>query len=46
MSKAKKEMRAAKRAAREEAQAKKIIYWIAGCLLVAFVILMVAYLVG
>ncbi|MCR4994287.1 MAG: hypothetical protein K6A32_02745 [Bacteroidales bacterium] len=38
MSKAKKESRAAKKAAREEAQAKRIINWIVGGLIVLFVI--------
>lgn len=44
MSKEKKEMRAAKRAQREEQQGKKVIAWIVGCLLVAFIILFIAYI--
>ncbi len=44
MSKAKKEMRAAKKAAREERQAKRIINWIIGGLLVFFLIIFVGYL--
>lgn len=44
MSKAKKEMRAAKKAAREERQAKRIINWIVGGLLVFFLIILVGYL--
>ncbi len=38
MSKIKKETRAAKRAAREEQQAKRVINWIVGGLIVLFVI--------
>lgn len=38
MSKTKKESRAAKKAAREEAQAKRVINWIVGGLVVLFVI--------
>lgn len=38
MSKTKKEKRAAKKAAREEAQAKRVINWIVGGLVVLFVI--------
>lgn len=38
MSKTKKEMRAKKKAAREEAQAKRVINWIVGGLIVLFVI--------
>ncbi len=38
MSKIKKEARAAKRAAREERQAKQVINWIVGGLIVLFVI--------
>ena len=38
MSKAKKEMRAKKKAAREERQAKRVINWIVGGLIVLFVI--------
>lgn len=44
MSKAKKELRAAKKAAREERQAKRIINWIVGGLLVFFLIILVGYL--
>lgn len=36
MSKTKKEMRAKKKAAREEAQAKRVINWIIGALVVLF----------
>ena len=38
MSKAKKEMRAKKKAAREEAQAKRVINWIVGTLIVLFLV--------
>ena len=44
MSKAKKEMRAAKKAAREERQAKRIINWIVGGLLVFFLIIFIGYM--
>ncbi|MBQ7495952.1 MAG: hypothetical protein IJT75_09445 [Bacteroidaceae bacterium] len=46
MSKAKKETRAAKRAAREEKQAKRVINWIVGAIVILFVIMAVyAFLV-
>jgi threonine/homoserine/homoserine lactone efflux protein len=38
MSKAKKEMRAAKKAAREEREAKRVINWIVGALIILFAI--------
>lgn len=38
MSKAKKELRAAKKAAREERQAKRVINWIVGALITLFII--------
>lgn len=38
MSKAKKQMRASKKAAREEAQAKRVINWIIGGLVILFII--------
>ena len=41
MSKAKKEMRAKKKAAREEKQAKRVINWIIGGLLVLLVVIAV-----
>ena len=39
MSKLKKESRAAKRAAREEKQAKRVINWIVGAIIILFVIM-------
>ena len=39
MSKAKKEMRAKKKAAREERQAKRVINWIVGCLIVLLLVI-------
>lgn len=45
MSKEKKQMRAAKKAAREERQAKRVINWIIGGLVLLFVVVTVyAYL--
>ena len=41
MSKAKKELRAAKKAAREEREAKRVINWIVGGLIVLFIIIAV-----
>ena len=41
MSKAKKAMRAAKKAAREERQAKRVINWIVGGLIILFLIVAV-----
>ena len=47
MSKAKKEMRAAKKAARKEREAKRVINWIVGALIILFVIAAVyGFLVG
>jgi len=45
MSKAKKELRAARKAAREERQAKRVINWIVGGLLVFFLIIFFGYLI-
>ncbi len=46
MSKTKKEIRAAKKAAREERQAKRVINWIIGGLIVLFIVIAVyAFLV-
>jgi len=44
MSKQKKEMRAARKAAREERQGKRVINWIAGGLLVFFLVIFVGYM--
>lgn len=38
MSKAKKELRAAKAAAREERQAKRVINWLVGALIILFLL--------
>lgn len=46
MSKTKKELRAAKKAEREERQARRVINWIVGGLIILFVVIAVyAYLV-
>lgn len=46
MSKAKKDTRAAKRAAREEKEAKRVINWIIGAIVILFVVMAVyAFLV-
>jgi len=45
MSKAKKELRAAKKAAREERQAKRIINWIVGGLIILFIVVAVYALI-
>ena len=41
MSKLKKESRAAKRAAREEKQAKRVINWIIGAVIILFAVMVV-----
>ncbi len=44
MSKAKKEMRAAQKAAREERQAKRVINWIIGGLVILFLVSLVLWI--
>lgn len=45
MSKQNKDLRQAKKAKREEQQARRIINWIAGALIVFFLVMFVGYLI-